>query len=102
MIKILYSALHGFKALYIEHGYFTVESCMIGLNDEHTPKMWLSRKYTMHSPKHSYSFDKSAKGEEAMVLELKEIFMCKVDKMTLPKEFKLKASTFDGMIEELK
>ena len=32
MVRMLYSALHGFKVLYGKHGYFTVESCMIGLN----------------------------------------------------------------------
>lgn len=94
MIKLLYSALHGFQALFGKHGYFTVESCMIGLNYENTPKSWLSRKYTAHSPKSSYSYQKGAKGEEAMVSELKEIFFCKVDKVTLPIGFNLAAATF--------
>jgi hypothetical protein len=46
MVKILYSALHGFKALYVQYGYFAVESSMIGLNYDGVPKSWLSRKYT--------------------------------------------------------
>lgn len=102
MIKFLNCALHGFKALHGKHGYFTIESCMIGINYENTPKCWLNRKYTAHSPKHSYSYHKVAQGEETMVAELKEIFSCKVDKTTLPKAFKLEASTFDGLIQELK
>ena len=63
---------------------------MIGINDQGQVKIWLNRNYWEQGAKPSYLLLKTTNKEIAeknMVNELKEIFMCKTDKNTIPHNF---------------
>ncbi len=60
MLKILYNCLKGFKILFEKYGYFTIDSSLIGVNNEGRPKCWVNKKYSEPNPKPSYSYKKMA------------------------------------------
>lgn len=67
MIKIIYRSLIGFQILFEKFGYFTIDSSLIGVNQEGFSKCWLNKKFNDMRPKQSFSYKKVMNGETSMV-----------------------------------
>ena len=101
MIGMLYFSLQGFQQLLRHFGkYFTLQSYMIAITDKGQLKVWFNKDFTKYQPKSCYLYSKSGNKQEAehnMVKELKKLFLCKVQKSSIPQNFTLDALKFKDL-----